>query len=153
MRSIRLAETCLCVLVLAGLACGDPGSGKQEGKETSLAGSRPNMVLIIADDVSATDIGCYGNADVRTPNLDRLASQGQMWSRAYLTATVCSPTRCSIITGRYPHNTGAPELHTALPEGQPMLPRELRKAGYWTAQAGKWHLGKSDHGSVDRTDG
>jgi len=150
MRAIRLEGAFLCVLVLAGLAWGDPVSGKQEGKETSLAGSRPNIVLIIADDISATDIGCYGNSDVRTPNLDRLASQGQMWSRAYLTATVCSPTRCSIITGRYPHNTGAPELHTALPEGQPMFPRELRNAGYWSAQAGKWHLGSYPREAFDK---
>lgn len=107
----------------------------------SLAGSRPNMILVIADDVSATDIGCYGNSIVRTPNLDRLAANGRKWTRAYLTATVCSPSRCSIITGRYPHNTGAPELHTGLPESQPLFPRELRKTGYWCAQAGKWHLG------------
>jgi arylsulfatase len=91
--------------------------------------------------VSATDLGCYGNRDIRTPHLDRLATAGQKWTRAYLTATVCSPTRCSIISGRYPHNTGAPELHTALPEGQPLFPLELKKAGYWTAQAGKWHMG------------
>ena len=116
----------------------------------SLSGSRPNMILIIADDVSATDIGCYGNPDVRTPNLDRLSSEGQRWSRAYLTATVCSPARCSIITGRYPHNTGAPELHTGLPEGQPLFPRELQKAGYWTAQAGKWHLGGYPKAAFDK---
>ncbi len=106
-----------------------------------LAGSRPNLVLILADDVSATDLGCYGNRDVRTPQLDRLATQGRKWTRAYLTATVCSPTRCSIISGRYPHNTGAPELHVGLPEGQALFPLELKRAGYWTAQAGKWHLG------------
>jgi len=103
----------------------------------SLRGSRPNLVLIIADDVSATDLGCYGNAAVRTPNLDKLATHGRLWTRAYLTASVCSPSRCSIISGRYPHNTGAPELHTGLPEGQPLFPLELKKAGYWCAQAGK----------------
>jgi N-sulfoglucosamine sulfohydrolase len=135
---------CLAVLFvpfLPGLLPAQEPPGLKPPATDSRAGSRPNMILIIADDVSATDIGCYGNADVRTPNLDRLAARGQMWSRAYLTATVCSPSRCSIITGRYPHNTGAPELHTALSEGQPMFPRQLQKAGYWTAQAGKWHLG------------
>ena len=115
----------------------------------SLVGCRPNLVLIIADDVSATDLGCYGNPDVRTPNLDRLAAEGQRWTRAYLTATVCSPSRCSIITGRYPHNTGAPELHTGLPKGQLLLPQALRKSGYWCAQAGKWHLGQYPKGAFD----
>ena len=113
-------------------------------------GDRPNLILIIADDVSATDIGCYGNSDVRTPNLDRMAAEGRKWTRAYLTAPVCSPTRCSIISGRYPHNSGAPELHTALPSGQPLFPRQLRKAGYWCAQAGKWHLGQYAKEAFDK---
>lgn len=111
-------------------------------RAAALLACRPNLILIIADDVSATDLGCYGNPDTRTPNLDRLAARGQRWTRAYLTATVCSPTRCSIITGRYPHNTGAAELHTPLPKGQPLFPRQLRNAGYWCAQAGKWHMGE-----------
>lgn len=115
-----------------------------------IAAESPNLVLIIADDVSATDLGCYGNPDVRTPHLDRLADQGQRWTRAYLSATVCSPSRCSIITGRYPHNTGAPELHTSLPPGQPLFPQELRRAGYWCAQAGKWHMGDYAKGAFDR---
>jgi len=123
--------------------------GPSRAQTTTAPASRPNIVLIIADDVSATDIGCYGNRDVRTPNLDHLASRGQRWSRAYLTATVCSPTRCSIIAGRYPHNTGAPELHTAIPKGQPLFPLELRKAGYWTAQAGKWHMGPYPKAAFD----
>lgn len=123
-------------LGIFALICAAAFSGAQ-----ALPGSRPNLILIIADDVSATDLACYGNPDVRTPHLDRLAAAGRKWTRAYLTASVCSPTRCSILTGRYPHNTGAAELHVNLPKGQPMIPLELKKAGYWCAQAGKWHLG------------
>ncbi len=103
--------------------------------------SNPNILLIIADDVSVSDFGCYGNPNIRTPNIDHLASRGMRFTNAYLTTSQCSPTRCSIITGRYPHNTGAPELHTALPEGQIMFPTLLKKAGYYTLAAGKWHMG------------
>jgi len=99
--------------------------------------------------VSATDLSCYGNPTVRTPHLDNLAAHGRLWTRAYLAASVCSPSRCSIISGRYPHNTGAPELHTGLPKGQPLFPLELKKAGYWCAQAGKWHMGKYAHKAFD----
>ncbi len=120
-------------------------------KPKPLAGSRPNLVLIIADDVSANDLGCYGNPTVRTPHLDKLAAKGQRWTRGYLTASVCSPSRCSMISGRYPHNSGAPELHTVLPEGQPLFPLQLKKAGYWCAQAGKWHMGDYPHKAFDKT--
>ncbi|MHC4623609.1 MAG: sulfatase family protein [Planctomycetota bacterium] len=103
--------------------------------------ARPNFVLIMGDDISFDDFGCYGHPHIRTPNVDALAAGGVRFTNAYLTASQCSPTRCSIITGRYPHNTGAPELHMPLPEGQPLFPLKLKKAGYYTAAAGKWHMG------------
>src|SRR4051812_29147741 len=74
--------------------------------------ARPNIIFIIADDVSDDDLGCYGNKDVRTPNIDRIAREGLRFTNFYLTTSSCSPSRTSIITGRYPHNTGAAELHT-----------------------------------------
>lgn len=114
---------------------------QQEPAPRDPARERPNIVLVMADDVSADDIGCNGNPDVRTPHLDQLAAAGRRWTRAYLTTSQCSPTRASVITGRYPHNTGAPELHLPLPEGQPLFPLALRRAGYFTGAAGKWHLG------------
>src|SRR5690606_9806228 len=77
---------------------------------------RPNIILFIADDVGWNDFGCYGNKDVSTPNIDRIAKAGLRFDNAYLTTSSCSPSRCSIISGRYPHNTGAVELHTPLPE-------------------------------------
>jgi len=89
-----------------------------------------NFVLIIGDDISEDDFGCYGHPNIRTPNVDELAANGIRFSNAYLTTSQCSPTRCSVISGRYPHNTGAPELHQPLPEGQLMFPLELKKAGY-----------------------
>ncbi|HUT29431.1 MAG TPA: sulfatase [Sedimentisphaerales bacterium] len=108
-------------------------------KDSKRAG--PNFVLIIGDDISVDDFGCYGHPHIRTPSIDGLAAGGVRFTNAYLTASQCSPTRCSIITGRYPHNTGAPELHMPLPEGQPLFPLKLKQAGYYAAAAGKWHLG------------
>jgi arylsulfatase len=113
------------------------------------AADRPNFVLIIADDVSFDDLGFFGNPAIKTPNLDRLAGEGLAFDRAYLTTSSCSPTRCSIITGRYPHNTGAPELHMPLPAGQFMFPQALREAGYWTALAGKNHMGDAVRPAFD----
>jgi len=146
----RLRSRGCCVLAAALLAL-QTAAAKPPALSgvSALRGSRPNLVFIIADDVSATDLGCYGNPTVRTPYLDKLAAHGRRWTRAYLTASVCSPSRCSIISGRYPHNTGAPELHTALPEGQPLFPLELKKAGYWCAQAGKWHMGNYPRKAFD----
>ena len=102
----------------------------------------PNMVLILADDMAAEDCGPYGNAAVRTPNLDRLAKQGMRFDQAFLTCSSCSPSRASIITSRYPHSTGAQQLHWPLPADQVTFVEKLKEAGYWTAQAGKWHLGE-----------
>jgi len=101
---------------------------------------RPNVVLIIADDVSP-DFTCF-NGQVHTPNIDQLAEHGVRFENAYVTASSCSPSRNSIITGRYPHNTGAPELHMDLPEGQFLFPSELKRNGYYCAQYGKWHMGE-----------
>lgn len=103
--------------------------------------SRPNVVFIIADDIGWGDIGFYGNKDVKTPNINALGASGLVFNNMYVTASSCSPSRCSIISGRYPHNTGAPELHDPLPAAQFMFPEILRKAGYYTALSGKNHMG------------
>lgn len=102
---------------------------------------RPNIVLIIADDLGSEDSGPYGCQGVRTPGLDRMAKEGMKFTEAFNTCSSCSPSRCSIITGRYPHNTGAERLHMPLPKERITFVEKLREAGYWTAQAGKWHLG------------
>lgn len=100
---------------------------------------RPNVVLIIADDVSP-DFSCFGG-QVATPHIDGLAAGGVRFDNAYVTASSCSPSRNSMITGRYPHNTGAPELHMDLPEGQFMFPKALKDAGYYTVLSGKSQWG------------
>jgi arylsulfatase A-like enzyme len=110
---------------------------------------RPNVVLIIADDMAWDDCGAYGNPKIRTPHIDRLAREGMRFDRAFVTASSCSPSRSSIITGRYPHSTGAEELHWPLPPGQVTFVEKLKASGYWTAAAGKWHLGDATKGRFD----
>jgi len=107
----------------------------------------PNVVLFIADDVSP-DFSCFGG-QVQTPNIDALAAQGVRFDNAYVTASSCSPSRNSIITGRYPHNTGAPELHMDLPEGQFMFPQALKEDGYYSVLSGKWHMGEATRPAFD----
>jgi len=109
----------------------------------------PNIILIIADDVSWNDFGCYGNDFVKTPNIDRLASEGLCFTNAYLTASSCSPSRCSIISGKYPHSNRAAELHIPLPEDEIPFPLLLKEKNYYTAQAGKWHMGPAVHRAFD----
>lgn len=103
---------------------------------------RPNFIFFITDDVGWNDLGCYGNTFVKTPNLDAMAKEGLRFTNAYLTISSCSPSRCSIITSRYPHNTGAAELHTSLPDDQVRFPKLLRDAGYHTVLSGKNHIAK-----------
>ena len=102
---------------------------------------RPNFIIFIADDVSWDDIGCYGNDFVKTPNIDYLAKNGIIFDNAYLTTSSCSPSRNSIMTGRYPHNTGAAELHTEPPIEMISMAELLNKNGYFTLSAGKFHMG------------
>ncbi len=102
---------------------------------------RPNIILFIADDVSWNDYGCYGSRSARTPHIDQLAATGIRFTEAYLTASSCSPSRSSIITGRYPHNNGhAAELHRAMPWHLVPFPAVLRDAGYYTVLSGKNHM-------------
>lgn len=108
------------------------------------------MVLFIADDVSWNDVGCYGHPTIQTPAIDALAASGIRFDQGYLTTSSCSPSRCSIITGRYPHNTGAPELHTSLPDAQIRFPELLRQAGYYTALSGKNHMVGSNDRAFDK---
>lgn len=112
-------------------------------KNTIKEATKPNIVLIIADDLAWDDIGCYGHPHIQTPNIDKLAAEGMRFNNAFLTASSCSPSRTSIITGKYPHQTDAEQLHWPLPPEKVTFVEKLMKAGYWTGQAGKWHLGEA----------
>lgn len=117
--------------------------------------NRPNIVMVIMDDIGYGDIGSYGVTDARTPNLDRLARQGVRLTNAYANASNCSPTRAGFITGQYqqrwgierPLGVGAADTALGLPVSGISLPALLKANGYATGLIGKWHLGfKSEFG-------
>jgi len=118
---------------------------------TSHAAERPNVVLIIADDLGFGDLGCYGGEAIPTPHLDRLAGEGLRMTRAYAPASTCTPTRYAIMTGEYawrPQERSTAILDgdapLAIEPGRPTLPQVLADGGYRTALVGKWHLGIGD---------
>jgi arylsulfatase A-like enzyme len=110
---------------------------------------KPNIIVIMADDLGYGDVSCYGAKAVSTPNIDRLASGGLRFTSGYCTAATCTPTRFSFLTGMYAfrqEGTGiaAPESPSIIKPGTPTLPGMLREVGYRTAVIGKWHLGLGD---------
>ena len=105
----------------------------------SAQNQKPNVVLIVADDLGIGDLGCYGSEKIPTPNLDKLAAQGVRALDAHATAAVCTPSRFAMLTGRYYWSGWNGEL-LVKPEW-PTLPSVLRNSGYATGYFGKWHLG------------
>ena len=116
---------------------------------SSVGGEPPNILVLVADDAGWKDFGCYGNRGIKTPNIDRLADGGLLCENAFLTAPQCSPSRISVLTGRYPHATGAEDLHMPLPEGTTFLPTWLKKAGYFTGHMRKTHYGPEGEKQFD----
>jgi arylsulfatase A-like enzyme len=103
---------------------------------------KPNIILIMCDDLGWADTGFNGNEIIRTPNLDKLACMGIILNRFYSASAVCSPTRGSCLTGRNPYRLGIPHANTGhLKPEEITLPELLKKEGYATGHFGKWHLG------------
>jgi arylsulfatase A-like enzyme len=110
------------------------------------AATRPNILLVLSDDHSAPHVGCYGNPDIRTPNLDRLASQGMRFDRAYVACPQCVPSRAAIMTGRSPVRIAMTRFSAPLPADVKTYPEHLRAAGYFTGVAGRtYHLDGPDN--------
>jgi arylsulfatase A-like enzyme len=116
------------------------------------AADKPNVVIIFADDLGYGDLGCYGHPSIRTPHLDRMASEGLRFTDFYSTAEVCTPSRAALLTGRYPIRSGMcetagarrvlfPNSKGGLPTGEITLAEALKAHGYTSAHIGKWHLG------------
>ncbi|MYC64981.1 MAG: sulfatase [Acidobacteriia bacterium] len=108
-----------------------------------------NFLIFIADDQGEGDLSIYGHPTLRTPNIDRLAREGMRFDNAFLTISSCSPSRSSILTGRYPHSTGAEDLHMPLPADQTTMARRLRRENYYNVSVGKWHLGDAEQNHWD----
>ncbi|MFN0107113.1 MAG: sulfatase-like hydrolase/transferase [Bryobacteraceae bacterium] len=112
---------------------------------------RPNLVVILADDMGYGDIGCYGSPDVPTPHIDSLARNGTRFTDAYVSCAVCSPSRAAMLTGRYQHRFGhefnsgpierEAEINFGLPAPEKIIPQYLKPVGYRSMAVGKWHLG------------
>lgn len=111
------------------------------GGSFAATAKRPNILVFVADDAGARHFGCYGNRSVRTPGIDRLSAEGITADKAMLTTSQCSPSRISILTGKYPHATGAEDLHMPMPERHTTVQGYLGNAGYFTGHMQKVHEG------------
>ncbi len=121
---------------------------KAEAREPA---GKPNIIFILADDLGYGDLGCYGQKQIQTPNIDRLAAEGMRFTDHYAGTTVCAPSRCSLMTGLHTGHTYVrgnrevqPMGQLPLPEDTVTLPKMLKQAGYRTALVGKWGLGGPD---------
>ena len=113
------------------------------------AADKPNFVVIFCDDLGYGDLGCFGNPVIRTPHLDRMAAEGQRWTNFYVGASVCTPSRAALLTGRLPVRNGMmsarrrvlfPDSKGGLQKSEVTIAECLKSVGYATAAVGKWHL-------------
>jgi arylsulfatase A len=128
-------------LTLPGCASFNTGSSNEK---------KPNFIIIFCDDLGYGDLTCYGHPTIRTPNLDKMAAEGQKWTNFYVGASVCTPSRAALLTGRLPIRSGMcsdkrrvlfPDSAGGLPQREVTIAEALKDENYTTACIGKWHLG------------
>jgi arylsulfatase A-like enzyme len=135
---------CAFILVIAGLSASNVSAQRND---------KPNVIIIFIDDMGYGDLSCYGNKQIKTTNMDRLAQQGTKFMQFYVNSPVCSPSRAAMMTGQYPARNGfftylaerkknvGNKMPDFLPSSVPTLAKMLHENGYATGHFGKWHLG------------
>ncbi len=145
---MRLAAIALTSLAIVSSLTAARAAEPEGGKQARPKSEKPNIIVILVDDMGFADIGCYGG-EIPTPNLDRLAAGGLRFTQFYNTGRCC-PTRTSLLTGLYPHQAGVGHMMTDtgvrgyrgfLNDQCATIADVLRPAGYFTAMTGKWHVG------------
>ncbi len=138
----------LCSILLA--AASITAFAASAAAASAAAAADPNVVIIFCDDMGYGDLGCFGHPTIATPNLDRMAAEGQKWTSFYVAACVCTPSRAALQTGRYPIRNGMcsdrrrvlfPDSKGGLPATEITIAKMLRQKNYATHAIGKWHLG------------
>jgi len=157
MKTLRSKTFALAGLISMGITT--PAAAKPYNK--TQVNRQPNFIVIFADDLGYGDLGVFGNPNIKTPNLDKMAFEGQKWTSFYVAAPVCTPSRAGLMTGRLPVRSGMcsdkrrvlfPDSNGGLPQSELTIARILSDNGYKTAAIGKWHLGHkspylpTDHG-------
>src|ERR1051326_826761 len=133
MKTFALQILC-CILLAFQLPAAEPAKP-----------ARPNILFIMTDDHAAHAISCYGSLVNKTPNMDRLANEGVRFERCFCVNSICTPSRATILTGKYSHINGVP-VFNRFDGSQPTVAKYLQAAGYHTGMIGKWHLGSDPTG-------
>lgn len=147
-------------IVSMAFACGSGEKQVSDTAEKETPHRKPNIIYIMADDLGYGDLGCYGQPRIKTPNIDRLATEGMRFTDHYAGSTVCAPSRCCLMTGLHTGHSYIRGNREVKPMGQEPLPGDtvtvaklLKKAGYRTALIGKWGLGSPGSDGVPNMQG